>query len=711
MICYKDSPPFGKFNRFISDACLEEIAAFIQRQVPDHAHEWGLPWITKDNAAAAGLGFIQLNSTRDLFVSGDTLYFRSVFDCRFPKNAEEDPVDGDGPLLDVAGKILFYPPGTKKYRLELLEVHPDYRYAGDKEYHGIRFPGVRVNQNLYPAFGFNEEQRHKKLEEEAERFLTQFYPQALISVTDVPLRRIAEELMKLHIFTGYRLPEDMDTLGLTVFQRQKITVTDEETGELVLCEFPRGSILVDPDVVWDRGLGSFQFTLAHEMYHWFAHRVHMAFMDIVGRPDDYEKIKGHLESQADGVAARILMPRHAIEAKYREALELAGSEIITVQGATADADTYEMAVASCAAFFHASKTAVKKRLRELGLHKEIRTPAVRARLDIVEMFTQYATDSTFRDLLDSGIYRYLKGYVIRNDPKYIDGGRLTDYAREHPGECIMTFREQYRTAGEGSDHLLFRKDAYFSRRADYDERIKREPELMKKLQDKLMAAKEAFLRSYGKQETFCQFMMPIITDINTKHMGLDVLDEADDGLEEGKLVLNLDKRYRSRYFTQYDFQTGKKIRITEPEVFQTKTLIGYKMFEKIRRNDWNNPELDMVIAICAGYHLDMGTTEEALLRAGYVLIPYVPKHMVYRFLVMHCRDQYEDTGTFNTLLILLGEEEIGTKKAPPKEVMKTKMDKPQADGDHGASSDENAEKKTAEIKSAGKKAPAKQKKS
>ena len=123
MICYKDSPPFGKFNRFISDACLEEIAAFIQRQVPDHAHEWGLPWITKDNAAAAGLGFIQLNSTRDLFVSGDTLYFRSVFDCRFPKNAEEDPVDADGPLLDVDGKILFYP----RIRVRMFP------HSGDKE--------------------------------------------------------------------------------------------------------------------------------------------------------------------------------------------------------------------------------------------------------------------------------------------------------------------------------------------------------------------------------------------------------------------------------------------------------------------------------------------------------------------------------------------------------------------------------------------------
>lgn len=50
-----------------------------------NSNEWGISWITDDNVAAADLGFIQLDSTSDLFVSGDTLYFRSVFDCRFPQ--------------------------------------------------------------------------------------------------------------------------------------------------------------------------------------------------------------------------------------------------------------------------------------------------------------------------------------------------------------------------------------------------------------------------------------------------------------------------------------------------------------------------------------------------------------------------------------------------------------------------------------------------
>ena len=377
----------------------------------------------------------------------------------------------------------------------------------------------------------------------------------------------------------------------------------------------------------------------------------------MGRPDDYETIKGHLESQADGVGARILMPRDAVIEKYEEAVQHQGGD---------DADTYELAVTECAAFFGASKAAVKKRLHELGLHEEIRRPAIRRRLDIVEMFTQYATDKGFRDLLDSGAYRYVMGFVVRNDPKYIDGDELTPYAKEHLAECTMTFREQYRTKDDNQENLLFRKDAYFSRTADYDRRMIESPELMKKLAEKLAKLKELYIGSLESQESFCEFIMPIITDLNTKYMGLDVQDEADDGFKEGKLVIKPDKRNRSRYFLHYDFQTGKTIRITEPEVFQNRTLIQYKQFEEMRRNDWNKLELDMAMAVCAGYHLDMETTEKALLRAGYLLTQHNPRHLVFRFLTPHCRGEYTDTSTFNTLLHLLGEKEIGTNKQEKK---------------------------------------------
>ena len=656
MIFYKEDSAYGAFNRFMASRHLEDVADFIKDKASEHTSEWGLPLTDNGNIIP---GFIRLAASRDLYVSGDTLYFCCTFDFGFLSDPDESTDDAYSTAFDVIGKILFHPPGTKKYDITFTDVYLHYECPNSDKNHIPRFPGVRVNQALYPAFGYNEEQRHKMLEKEAERFLAQYCPETPQTVCRIPLRRIAEDKMGLQVFTGYRLPEDADALGLTIFRTERISVADEDTGEQIIRRFPRGSIVIDSDTFWERGLGNFNFTLAHEMYHWFAHRVHMAFIDIIGKPDDYWKAKGHLESQADGVGARILMPGKAVDQKDREELDRLASDGLDEN---TDADAYEMAVASCALFFGASKKAMKKRLQELNLHVEIREPTVRVRLDIVEMFSQYATDETFRELLDAGLYRYLKGYVVRNDPEYIQDDRLTDYAKQHLSECILTFREERRRTDENGDSLLFRKDAYFDRRADYDMRMKENTTLMQMLAGRLQKQKELYISSLEKAESFSEFMLPIISEANSKIMGLDIRDEVDDGFDEGKLMLSSDKRYKSRYFLHYDFQTGKTIRITEPEVFQNKTMVGYKMFEQMRRNDWNNPDLSLVIAVCAGYHLDMATTEKALLCAGYVLIPHVATHLVYRFLISHCRDQYNDTATFNTLLILLGEKEVGTNK-------------------------------------------------
>lgn len=589
-------------------------------------------------------------------MNDDTLYFCCSFDCGFVTSPDQDIDDAEVLSLDVVGTVLFHPLGTKKVDFQCSEAHIHYGYDRDAENHKPAFPGVNVNQLLYPAFGYNEEQRNKMLEAEAERFLRRYCPGALHTVSPVPLRQIAEDKMGLQVYTGYRLLKNRNTLGMTVFQTTRLTVENEDTGETFMRRFPRGSILVDSDTMWNRGFGCFSFTLAHEMCHWFTHRVHMAFMDIIERQDSIESI-GHMDSQANGVGARILMPSHAVTKKYNE---------IIGDAAETDADAYEMAVSECAKFFGASKTAMKIRLDELGLHEKTRKPTVRRRLDVVEMFSLYAADRTFRDLLDAGVYCYVKGFVIRNDPKYITGDGLTDYARQHPTECVLAFREEYGPQESDDRNLLYRKDDYFSRRADYDKRMAEDPALMQRMAEKLAVMKEAYIISLEKEESFCQYIMPTITKINSQIMGLDIRDEIDDGLDVGQLILEPEKKYRSRYYETYDFQTGKKIKIPETEVFQEKTLVGYKMFEKMRRDDWNDLDLDMVIAICAGYHLDMSVTENALLHAGYLLLRQNPRHLVFRFLISHCRDMYEDTGTFNMLLILLGEEEVGTKKKAPK---------------------------------------------
>lgn len=657
MIYYRESPPMGMFNKFMNEYCLENVAAFIISQIAEHVYEWELPSIKTESLDDTEMAYIKLVRSRSLSVSGDTLYFCCTFDCGFfPLPGVANILDPEETALDVVGKILFHPPGTKKYDITFIDIHVNYQYPRESENYVPHFPGVPVSQMLHPAFGANEKQRHEMLEKEARRFLCQYYPEALDTVCPVPLRQIAEEKMGLQVFTGYKISDMNDSLGLTIFRTRRITVIDEETGEQEHRLFPRGSIIIDADTMWDRGLGSFNFTLAHEIYHWYAHRVHMAFMDIMGRPDDYDDIKGHLESQANGVGARIFMPGDAVRKKYSIVLEHLG------ELGDDEADLYELAVTECAAFFETSKTAMKKRLHELGLHEMERKPAIRRRLDIVDLFTIYATDRDFRNLLESGVYRYVKGYVVRNDPKYVTESDLTEYARQHPKECIMTFHESYRLDDQQADDILFHKDAYFSLTADYDMRMNEDPAGMAKLQPKLTAMKDAYINNLEEPQSFASFIRPIIWKIDAEYMGLDVLDDVDDGFDESKFVGTPGKRYTNRYFKKMDFQTGKMVKITEPEVFQDKTLIGYKTFNLIRRDDWDGAEIDSIIAVCAGYHLDMETTEKALMYGGFLLLWKKPVHLVYRFLITHCREYYTDTATFNTLLKLLGEEPVGTRK-------------------------------------------------
>lgn len=191
---------------------------------------------------------------------------------------------------------------------------------------------------------------------------------------------------------------------------------------------------------------------------------------------------------------------------------------------------------------------------------------------------------------------------------------------------------------------------------------------------------ERFWDRVQKWPTFCEYILPIIMKKNEQFMTLDILDDHDDVLQEqqGKKkkkasnigVKQADSGYQSRYFWAEDFPTGKRRRIPETEVFQARTLVSYKIFEQIRSNRWEKPSLDMVIAICAGYHLTMPEVEEALKYAGYYLL-YNRTHLVYRFLFTVGRNLFHDTDTFNTYLMFLNEKPLGSKASESAERKKT----------------------------------------
>lgn len=136
-------------------------------ETPAHREEWGL-------LPTAELASIRLDRSRRLTVSGDTLFFCYAFDCGFLSSPGQDIEDADVISLDVTGTALFHPLATKKVDFLSTDVHMHRDRAGEND--TPSFSGVSVSQKLHPAFGYNEEQRNKALEAEANRFLTQYWP-------------------------------------------------------------------------------------------------------------------------------------------------------------------------------------------------------------------------------------------------------------------------------------------------------------------------------------------------------------------------------------------------------------------------------------------------------------------------------------------------------------------------------------------------------
>lgn len=61
-----------------------------------------------------------------------------------------------------------------------------------------------------------------------------------------------------------------------------------------------------------------------------------------------------------------------------------------------------------------------------------------------DVFYEYSTNESFRELLDSGKFKYVDGYIIINDEKYIlkdETGKytLTEYAWDNLTECTISF--------------------------------------------------------------------------------------------------------------------------------------------------------------------------------------------------------------------------------------------------------------------------------
>lgn len=312
-------------------------------------------------------------------------------------------------------------------------------------------------------------------ENEATKFLEKYYPLALQEPVAVPIRKIAED-MGLSVIEDSLLSSELDIFGLVVFEGGNIK---DKNKNIIIRNAKRGTVLIDPRVYYERTLGTVNFTIAHECFHWYRHQPYHALMKMLGANDelgkiiqcsigsnakDSEKWKAvdWMEWQANGVAPRILMPTNTAKIKISELVE---KYHIHFDGT--DGYLIEEMISELADFYGLSKQAVKMRIREMGyakidgaftyVNEQYVTPFSfdasalsdnqSFTISSADLFKAYCLNKDFRKAIDTGRFVYIEGHVCLDNEKYIvrsdEQIKLTQYALSHIDECCFVFDKGY----------------------------------------------------------------------------------------------------------------------------------------------------------------------------------------------------------------------------------------------------------------------------
>lgn len=480
--------------------------------------------------------------------------------------------------------------------------------------------GIQTDQCLIPAL-----YRNSLREAEAERFLSRYCPEALREPMRVPIRIIMEERMGLRLNLDVCPPDG--AFGQVMYRDGVIPVIDADGKEhLLSCR--RGDVLADGDRGVLLGFGALNYTLAHEAYHWYAHRACMDFHALAGKAEEnsYNGTSAYsapdiLEIQANAMASRILMPQKTF---LRKNSEYAGME-----------DTER--IAALASFFAVSYTAATIRLAQLGLGDY----SAREETCFVapgDAFGLYFSDNSFRERVDAEEIVYTDRRYVYNRPEYVakvweevpkygspgSPYRLTEYALAHPEEAFVFFRiHRGRVIRHGDDYLQARSDESLKIQVENLRRhFPEEAEEMKEHAQRF----ERMLRKVKDRRTFCEAAREMIC-----YRYSLVSEEADEKQEAP----------------------------TQVEWFCSDTLQPRQYFEKIMKGTAGQPDNRTLMSLCAGMHLSAGKARDLFTAAGRAL-SRTRTDMAYRYILLHLRDRYIED--INIFLDELGLELLGAKK-------------------------------------------------
>lgn len=483
-------------------------------------------------------------------------------------------------------------------------------------------------------------------ENEATKFLEKYYPLALQKPVAVPIRKIAEN-MGLSIIEDSLLSSELDIFGLVVFEDGNIK---DRNKNIVIRNAKRGTVLIDPRVYYERTLGTVNFTIAHECFHWYRHQPYHALMKMLGANDelgkiiqcsigsnvkDSEKWKAvdWMEWQANSVAPHILMPTNTAKIKISELIE---KYHIHFDGT--DGYQIEKMISELADFYGLSKQAVKMRIREMGFAKvdgaftyvngqyvtsfsfdaSALTDNQSFTISSADLFKAYCLNRDFRKAIDTGKFVYVEGHVCLDDEKYIihSEGRvkLTQHALSHMDECCFAFDKGY------SYQSKYQGQKYYV-------------QMMYKTPSQVAAQEYSFEMNAHNRT--------LLSQIQRASRSADAMRLYPGAFSETLVQLMKEKKL-----------SNKKL--------ADASLVGERTIQRLRNEEEYPTTVQTVLGLCYGLQLSVPEAEMLVGKTDFNIKPTNPQNNAYRCVLSSCAENsiYE----VNEMLKSCGFEPLGSLK-------------------------------------------------
>lgn len=573
-------------EEFIYKICYQPIWNAVNTFLMSHPYALKLSTSQVKYPDTAMLMDMMLEYTSNISIDEDTLFFDAIISCTIELQQNDEY---RGTLTgETSHWLITSCEATITDKLESLKV------SDVKIWTKGRKPvstGIAATSNIVPVL------YKKDLDREATAFLEKYYPKALETPMPVPIEKIATDALHLTVLQGHRITDDFSIFGQICFSKGAVLVKDIFKCSEKEMEVSRGTILIDAYTYWERNKGCANNTIAHEVYHWHRHRLYAAIKQILrdekfiahrcptqirypGEDDEWTD-EQRMEWQANNMAPRILMPVQTFKIKVDELYKQYDYENTPLKVAVLTCIADELAK-----FYGVSRQSALIRMTETGylearmVLNQLEEQDCHSYISLEDVFYEYSNNSDFRKLLDSGQFKYVEGYVIINDEKYIqidESGKysLTEYAWDNLPECTLTFSVQRikRSSANGKlpISILHRANdeqevSVFNKKQNADV-AKRSDELKKKRAR--FETNEGIHKLSTSGKTCWEYIFDII-----QYKGI------------GKIH------------------------------FCNLTGLGEEVYRKAEKNIKTDPSVRTIVAIACGLDLDLETTEKMLSLAG-----------------------------------------------------------------------------------------------